>query len=438
MHMGFQCCPQIMGLQRQGHVTKSNKRGAGKFICAEMGEERISSSDIIRREDSQHNIYTNYIDGQDFISGFKLWDYIEKQGDNRPVRCIDKKTGEEVTRYRKSKADAVLGYAYIIKPPVEVTETWTVEQKIQFYEDSFDAMCEIMPEVFSRENRLFTAVHVDEGFTLDDEHVHGAGIPRDSDGNYTGNLIDTKHLSLMQNEFPRHMRKKGWDIEDNDVTDWHKYNTDKQYHDERKAHIEQKKKDGKGGLSPNEYRRFLTQKNLRESHEILEDAKTELNRAILTRHETLELKKHFDEELDVRADKKAKKLVQEKAEQLDREFEHKVTARAKEIIAPVEEKCERAHQDYVDKIAGIDKAIEEQMALYVLEQKDDDSPEMKRMKQFLSHMRYKDGSTGWDKYNEYAKTHSLDRTERIRRDSQRLADNVRDTDWSGYQRQVGL
>ena len=47
--MGFQCCPQIMGLQRQGHVTKSNKRGAGKFICAEMGADRISSSEIIMK-----------------------------------------------------------------------------------------------------------------------------------------------------------------------------------------------------------------------------------------------------------------------------------------------------------------------------------------------------------------------------------------------------
>ena len=53
--MGFQCCPQIMGLQRQGHVTKSNKRGAGKFICAEMGADRISSSEIIRHEDSKQN-----------------------------------------------------------------------------------------------------------------------------------------------------------------------------------------------------------------------------------------------------------------------------------------------------------------------------------------------------------------------------------------------
>lgn len=109
--MGFQCCPQIMGLQRQGHVTKSNKRGAGKFICAEMGADRISSSEIIRHEDSKHNTYTNYIDGENFSSGFKLWDYIEKQGDTIEVKCTDKRTGQEVIRYRKSKADAVLGYA---------------------------------------------------------------------------------------------------------------------------------------------------------------------------------------------------------------------------------------------------------------------------------------------------------------------------------------
>ena len=46
-----------------------------------MGADRISSSEIIRHEDSKHNTYTNYIDGENFSSGFKLWDYIEKQGD---------------------------------------------------------------------------------------------------------------------------------------------------------------------------------------------------------------------------------------------------------------------------------------------------------------------------------------------------------------------
>lgn len=69
------------GTTTTGACTKSNKRGAGKFICAEMGADRISSSEIIRHEDSKHNTYTNYIDGENFSSGFKLWDYIEKQGD---------------------------------------------------------------------------------------------------------------------------------------------------------------------------------------------------------------------------------------------------------------------------------------------------------------------------------------------------------------------
>lgn len=45
------------------------------------------------------------------------------------------------------------------------------------------------------------------------------------------------------------------------MTDWQKYNTDKQYRDERKVYLEQKKKDGKGGLTPNQYRKFWRKKN---------------------------------------------------------------------------------------------------------------------------------------------------------------------------------
>ena len=435
--MGFQCCPQIMGLQRHVHVTKSNKRGAGKFICAEMGADRISSSEIIRHEDSKHNTYTNYIDGENFSSGFKLWDYIEKQGDTIEVKCTDKRTGQEVIRYRKSKADAVLGYAYVIKPPAEVTEQWTDEQKAKFYEDSFDAMCEIMPEVFSHENRLFTAIHVDEGFSLADEHLHGAGIPRNADGKYTGNLIDAKHLSLMQQEFPKHMRDKGWDIEDNDVTDWQKYNTDKQYRDERKVYLEQKKKDGKGGLTPNQYRKFLAQKKLNEANEILIDAKSKLGDAIKTYNDTLATQKNIKHEIDVRADALADRKAEETIQQYEREFDYRVNAKAQEITAPIQQSCECALKDYNNRIANIDNAVEEQMRLYIESQKNEDTPEMKRVKQFLaSRVSSKTKKSELDVYNEYAQHHPLDRTERIRRDTQRIADAVRNTDWSASQWQL--
>ena len=62
-------------------------------------------------------------------------------------------------------------------------------------------------------------------------------------------------------------------------TDWQKYNTDKQYRDERKVYLEQKKKDGKGGLTPNQYRKFW-RKKLNEANEILIDAKSKLGDAI--------------------------------------------------------------------------------------------------------------------------------------------------------------
>ena len=77
------------------------------------------------------------------------------------------------------------------------------------------------------------------------------------------------------------------------------------------------------------------------------------------------------------------------------------------------------------------------MRLYIESQKNEDTPEMKRVKQFLaSRVSSKTKKNELDVYNEYAQHHPLDRTERIRRDTQRIADAVRNTDWSASQWQL--
>ena len=233
------------------------------------------------------------------------------------------------------------------------------------------------------------------------------------------------------------MRDKGLDIEDNDVTDWQKYNTDKQYRDERKVYLEQKKKDGKGGLTPNQYRKFLAQKKLNEANEILIDAKSKLGDAIKTYNDTLATQKNIKHEIDVRADALADRKAEETIQQYEREFDYRVNAKAQEITAPIQQSCECALKDYNNRIANIDNAVEEQMRLYIESQKNEDTPEMKRVKQFLaSRVSSKTKKSELDVYNEYAQHHPLDRTERIRRDTQRIADAVRNTDWSASQWQL--
>ncbi len=135
------------------------------------------------------------------------------------------------------------------------------------------------------------------------------------------------------------------------------------------------------------------------------------------------------------ADRKAEETIQ----QYEREFDYRVNAKAQEITAPIQQSCECALKDYNNRIANIDNAVEEQMRLYIESQKNEDTPEMKRVKQFLaSRVSSKTKKSELDVYNEYAQHHPLDRTERIRRDTQRIADAVRNTDWSASQWQLDL
>ena len=95
-------------------------------------------------------------------------------------------------------------------------------------------------------------------------------------------------------------------------------------------------------------------------------------------------------------------------QQYEREFDYRVNAKAQEITAPIQQSCECALKDYNNRIANIDNAVEEQMRLYIESQKNEDTPEMKRVKQFLaSRVSSKTKKSELDVYNEYAQHHPL-------------------------------
>ena len=240
----MKCAPQIMGLVRQDY-PKGKHRANGKAICLEAGKERISQSNTLNKDLSHFNRYG----GHD--SGMETWLEIEEEA-NEYVTTFTDKNG--VTRERKLKSDAVIGFAVIFNPPAEVCSDWTDEEYEKFYADSWEALYEIEPRLFRDENIRMSAEHFDEGLeevsedeTPKDRHLHHICVSKDENGRFCGNLIDAKLLSTINLKYPKLMRDRGWDMEDLDVTDWDKYKNDEKYREERKKAL------SKHGKSVNEH-----------------------------------------------------------------------------------------------------------------------------------------------------------------------------------------
>jgi len=242
--MGFACAPQILGLVRGEPKPNAKHRANGRAIFAEMGEERISTSDTFDKSRSHMNEY-EFLDGLS-SSGFQCWDYVEERANNYKVKALNKKK-EPVER--ALRGDAVVGFAVIMNPPEEVCVSWTDDDYEKFYNDTWDYLEQKEPRIFRRENIVIDAEHYDEGYNQEGKsrHMHIGGEARDEDGKYCGNLIDAKLLSEINKEYPSFMRAHGWDMDDLDCTDWDRYKTDKEYREERKA------KSKKNGLSVNKH-----------------------------------------------------------------------------------------------------------------------------------------------------------------------------------------
>lgn len=233
--MAWKCVPQIKGLVRGEPKPGSRRRANGLKICMEAGNERASKSKTLDRSRSKNNTYSGP------KSGKACWEMMEAEADEYRVTGTTK-TGKQFAR--RLPPDAVIGWALIFKPPAEVVETWTPEQKVKFHNDSWKVMKQIEPRLFSKKNLRHIAWHRDE----DGDHTHVIGSARDEDGKYCGNLVDCVLLQKINELYPAMMRKLDWDIEDAEITDWKRYDTDPEY-----AAAVDAKRAGSGGLSVNDY-----------------------------------------------------------------------------------------------------------------------------------------------------------------------------------------
>ena len=257
--MSFTCAIQMTGLIRG--ESKGKHRSNGKAILGEMGKERISSSDTLNPERTPLNVYE-----QENSSGFSMWDSMEERANTYRQEVKGKtKNGEEITRYRGLRKDAVIGVAIIINPPYEECRNWSEEEYRKFYDDTRECLAEFRPEIFRRTNQVFGVEHRDEGYDNNDRHLHAVYDAIDENGRYCGNRLDAKFLSDFNKSYPKMMRSKGWEMDDLDTTDWDKYKSDPTYKAERDA------KRRSQGKSVNQHIRNKTVENFRKSDEILKE-----------------------------------------------------------------------------------------------------------------------------------------------------------------------
>lgn len=216
----FHISPTVMGLVRSEPKPGQKRRGNLRKVAKEAGKERASKSITVDRTQSYKNKYEGYEYGADFA------DYIEEKSETARVPCKDS--------FRKLRSDAVVAYSIIYKPKAEIIEKMTEVEKDKFFSDCESAMEEFCPALFRKSNVSFRARHLDE---LGD-HLQAFGEPIDETGRYIGHKIDGDLMTKLNNEFPALMRKRGWPILDNDVSDRNRMKSDPEY----RAQREQKKK----------------------------------------------------------------------------------------------------------------------------------------------------------------------------------------------------
>lgn len=262
--MGFRMAPQVIGIIRGEPKGKGTHRAPGDKILEELGEERKSRSKTLDRGRSGDNRYAGY------RSGAECWAALQAEADRykTPVVLRDGRTAS-----RGLRRDAILGVTVIYNPPAAATKGWTDADYDRFYRDCRAVMAEIEPRLFRPGNSRMLAEHRDEG---DSRHIHEVLVPKDQDGRYCGHLVDGSTLARINQEFPRLMRSRGWDLEDLDTTDWPRYKTDPSYREIRDG------KRGKNGRSVNKYL-----DDLKRDMETREKALTARERALEARERAL-------------------------------------------------------------------------------------------------------------------------------------------------------
>lgn len=109
------------------------------------------------------------------------------------------------TGTRKTRKDAVLVNELIVTSDKDFFDRLKPEEEAQFFAKSAEFFC----ERYGAQNIAYATVHKDEHTP----HMHVGVVPM-RDGKLQGkNVFNRQELLWLQDEFPKHMQKKGFDLE---------------------------------------------------------------------------------------------------------------------------------------------------------------------------------------------------------------------------------
>lgn len=280
--MGIRVGIPVLKLSKNAKATK--RKGDARKVALESFKERYSKDQDLDRSRSHLNVYTGFQKGKD------LYEFWEKEA-----------SGHLDSRGRKLRADAVIGYSFIIKPDKESMDKMAESERLQFLEDSMN----ILSDLFQSHGLPIdaTALHRDES----NEHIHAFG----HDPEYkAGKKIDIRLFGMLNKEYPKRMRELGYDVEDLTVYDSEK--ADNMTEEEKaayKAEVLQRKKAKKdAGRSSNQYKAD----KLAEKEKELQARENALNASILD----------FEHEKDkywVEAQKEREKLKMDAEKEIEKQ-----------------------------------------------------------------------------------------------------------------------
>ncbi|MBR3224998.1 MAG: hypothetical protein IKF78_06735 [Atopobiaceae bacterium] len=226
--MGFKMSVPYLGLTRKVGESGAHK-AYGEAICKEAGYERASRSKTLDRTLSDRNSYVGY------TSGAELWDDLVEAADSYRVKVTRKdKDGNPVVHERPLRKDAIVGFAVIWKPPADVIRRWDPETRERFFADCYAVAEELEPELFQPSNIRMRARHKDEVRFGGEDHEHAVGVPLTFDGRYNGSDMLNHMRRNFNKNFAKHMRDRGWDMDDLELYDPERARVDPEYREYRR------------------------------------------------------------------------------------------------------------------------------------------------------------------------------------------------------------
>lgn len=200
--MSKRCGMPWMKLDSKSYTPGSKKaehHGNNKAVMCEALKERWSKDADLDRRKTRYNIYYGYESGLELLNDI-----------NHEIADLS----EELRKNGKRgiRKDAITSFTGIIKPDKEVMQNLTPKQQVKFFEDALELLVDRFgtnPNT-GKTNIRAMVIQVDEG----NIHAHYFGVPYTHDGRLCADDIFTPKLSRWLNEeFPKLMNEKGWDLE---------------------------------------------------------------------------------------------------------------------------------------------------------------------------------------------------------------------------------